>query len=432
MKNAGLILVILLVMAYSAGCGKQPADRSNVSGGGLESTRSDTTHQEVYRDHIRYTKGPEGLTVIDYTGEEIEVIIPSGIDDTPVIRIDDMAFKNDSLIKKIVIGEGISGIGRMAFANCESLESIEIPASVTEIGEGAFAGCTSLKEISISEANPSYRFEGGSLFNGDGTLLHSYIAGRGETSYAVPEGVTEIGAYSFALCEGVLSVELPESVREIGDSAFYMCKSLKEVNLPSGLAVIDDSAFLFCESLEQAVIPESVTRIGIEAFSWCGQLKDFQIAEGNKAYTFEDGVLFNRDKTRLCAYMQTNRRETYVVPEGVTEIGEKAFSDCAELKTVILPDQLEIIGDSAFSNCIAIEKIVIPEGVSELRAGTFSGCISLKNVVIPDSVTSFGEGVFGSSMMGMLPRSQELVLTVGENSAALEYARAANIDVEIR
>lgn len=454
MKKIGFVLTILFMMLYSAGCGKQPSAALSGSEGDSQSTLSDIKSQEVYRDHIRYILEPEGLTVIDYTGEEAEVIIPSAVDEIPVVRIDDMAFKNDTFLKKIVLAEGINEIGKMAFANCEGLELIEIPASVTMIEGGVFAGCTSLKEIFISEANSSYRFDGSSLLGREGALLHSYISGGGETSYTVPEGVTEIGSYSFALCEGLLSIELLEGVEEIGDSAFFMCESLKTVNFPSGLTAIGDNAFLFCESLEQAVIPETVIRIGSEAFGGCGQLKDFRIAEGNEAYVFEDGVLFSRDKTRLCAYMQTNPRETYDVPESVTEIGEKAFSNCG-LKAVKLPKRLTKIGDGAFENCFslnkvelpdgvtdigknafsscaAMEKIVIPDGVTELRAGTFSGCISLKNIVIPDSVTSFGEGVFGSSRLGTLPQSYELVLTVGENSAALKYAREAEIAVEIR
>lgn len=432
MKKISFTMVILILLLCLAGCGKQPTVQNAEPEGMAGNSQSEAESREVYRDHIRYTAGNDGLTVIGYIGEETELEIPSEVDGMPVVRIQDAAFLNESLISRIVLAEGIREIGTRAFTNCEGLETIEIPASVTAIGDRAFAGCTSLKEISISASNSAYRFDDGGLFSRDGTLLHSYIPGKGRTFCSVPEGVTRIGSYSFALCDGLERVVLPDTLREIEEGAFFMCTSLREVNLPYGLTAIGDSAFLFCKSLEQAVIPGTVTAIGSEAFSQCSRLVTFKVADDNENYVFEDGVLFNRDKTRLCAYMQTNRRETYTVPEGVTEIGEKAFSSCTALKTVVLPDSLKTIGDGAFEDCSALEQMVIPDGVAELRSRTFSGCVSLKNLVIPDSVVSFDERIFGVSRNDILSRSQGLVLTVGENSAALEYAEAAKIDVEIK
>ena len=58
-------------------------------------------------------------------------------------------YNSVSNIKKIVIKQGVAGIGDCAFSNCGSLTSITIPSSVTSIGGGAFYRCTSLTSITI-------------------------------------------------------------------------------------------------------------------------------------------------------------------------------------------------------------------------------------------------------------------------------------------
>ena len=52
-------------------------------------------------------------------------------------------------IKKIVIEDGVTSIGRCAFNNCKSLTSVTIPNSVTYINLYAFKECVSLTSITI-------------------------------------------------------------------------------------------------------------------------------------------------------------------------------------------------------------------------------------------------------------------------------------------
>ena len=41
--------------------------------------------------------------------------------------------------------------------------------------------------------------------------------------------------------------------------------------------------------------------------------------------------------------------------EGIKSIGERAFSECPDLKNVILPSSVTKIGDRAFSSCKSLE-----------------------------------------------------------------------------
>ena len=46
-----------------------------------------------------------------------------------------------SSIKRVIIGDGVTTIGRFAFSGCSSLTSVTIPNSVTTIGAYAFGAC---------------------------------------------------------------------------------------------------------------------------------------------------------------------------------------------------------------------------------------------------------------------------------------------------
>ena len=66
-------------------------------------------------------------------------------------EMDDYRFSpwSDSGVKRIIIGDGVTTIGRSAFSGCSSLTSVTIPNSVTTIGQAAFYDCGSLTSVNI-------------------------------------------------------------------------------------------------------------------------------------------------------------------------------------------------------------------------------------------------------------------------------------------
>ena len=84
---------------------------------------------------------------------------------------------------------------------------------------------------------------------------------------------------------------------------------------------------------------------------------------------------------------------SFIIPEGVTEIGIEAFERCSSLKNITLPEGLKKIWDYAFEDCTSLESIIIPESVTEIGIGAFGGCTSLKKVSLPKKF-KLGHGVF--------------------------------------
>ena len=83
-----------------------------------------------------------------------------------------------------------------------------------------------------------------------------------------------------------------------------------------------------------------------------------------------------------------------VVPDGVTEIGERAFEDRSDLTSVSLPGSMTTINEWAFCGCHGLTEITFPEKMASIGEGTFFGCFRLTSVTLPESVTSIGNRAF--------------------------------------
>ena len=237
----------------------------------------------------------------------------------------------------------------MLFLGCTSLASITIPNSVKYIDEEVFYGCTSLAEINVGSDNANYSSENGVLFNKAKTVLIKYPAGKTNTEYVIPNSVYGIREEVFENCTSLTSITIPDSVTIIAVGAFYGCESLTEISVSSE----------------------------------------------NADYSSENGVLFNKDKTKIVRYPVGKKDLSYSIPDSVTSIGEEAFRYCALLTSVTIPDGVTSIGEGAFGDCTSLTSITIGNGVTSIGRIAFSDCISLTSVTIPNSVTSIEDYAFG-------------------------------------
>ncbi len=89
---------------------------------------------------------------------------------------------------------------------------------------------------------------------------------------------------------------------------------------------------------------------------------------------------------------------TYIVyvslPDGLINIGNKAFSECRRLRSVNIPNSVTSIGYNAFVQCQSLLAVTIPNNVTSIGGSAFYGCSSLTSVDIPNGVTSIGSDAF--------------------------------------
>jgi len=286
-------------------------------------------------------------------------------------------------IKSVVIDYGVTYIGLNAFSNCESLTSVELSYGVTTIGQSAFSNCDSLATITLPDSVTSIRND--AFYDCDG--LKTVI---------IPDNVSTIGRNAFYSCDSLESVAFSENLISVGEGAFGYCTKLQAVyinNLAAWCRIdfgdsfgnpLRDNGKLYLNNQEitAVTVPDGVTRIGNYAFSY-DELTSVTIP--NSVTIIGDG-----------AFHGCRKLEKVIIPESVKIIGKNAFRFCRSIVSVLLHDGVTSIGEAAFSSCISLESVKIPYGVTVVEKELFSGCEKLTSVTIPDSVIRIGDSAFST------------------------------------
>ena len=128
-------------------------------------------------------------------------------------------------------------------------------------------------------------------------------------------------------------------------------------------------------------IPNGVTSIGENAFSGCTNLTSVNIP---------DSVTNIQRK----AFQNCSSLESITIGNSVAIIDYSAFYGCSSLSSITIGNGVTIIGSTVFKNCTNLANINIPNSVTSIGDGAFSGCTSLASITIPNSVKGIGNGVF--------------------------------------
>lgn len=218
--------------------------------------------------------------------------------------------------------------------------------------------------------------------NRDPVLIKS---GKCPTFYHIPDGVTTIEDYAFAVCTGLKTVSIPDSVISIGNGAFSCCESLESIYLPNDIYSIGNNTFYNCGSLTTIRIPDNVKKIGNEAFAHCYNLVSIQISK-------------NVTSIGELAFMRCGKLSSIYIPDSVKFIGDGAFSCCESLTSIHLPTGITSIGKDLFYLCKKLKSIIVPNNVTTIGEQAF-WFTDLKSINFPDSISSIGEGAFGNTLL---------------------------------
>lgn len=165
----------------------------------------------------------ENKKLIEYTGNSEVVKIPKGVK-----VIDDIVFRGENKIRKIVMPNTVRTIGKEAFDSCERLIEIKFSKKLTKIGDYAFSNCTRMKK------------------------------------YNLPKTVKSIGKCAFRWNYSLKTVNVPKKVKTIQFATFEDCVNLKKVNMKS-VTSIERRAFCGDKKLKKVKLNKKV-KVGKKAF----------------------------------------------------------------------------------------------------------------------------------------------------------------------
>ncbi len=184
----------------------------------------------------------------------------------------------------------------------------------------------------------------------------------------------------------------PMSDYSDGQSPFSDDERIETVVIGPNVSSIGAYAFSGCCCISSMELQSSVYDINGTAFQWCDSLSSIILSEDNNHFAFKEGVLYNREFTKLIFCIK--RKDSVVIPDTVKQIGPFAFAGCSNLSSITIPDSVTEIGVHAFDECTNLSSITIPDSVKELGEYSFNNCRGLTSVVISNSVTEIGAFTF--------------------------------------
>ena len=230
--------------------------------------------------------------------------------------------------------------------------------------------------------------------------------------------IVSLGDYAFEGCSNLSFIDVTH-VNSLGEYVF-LNSGLKAIELYN-IDTVPSGCFFSCEELTNVVLPNTLTKIESGAFSECTKLTSLKIPEG---VTSIEGSAFNT--TGFVTVGLADSGMGLELPNSLTNIGQLAFFQCADLTTVILPNNVVTVGTQAFSQCDKLTHfrfsnsmtatgegifsmneailsvgpvgsgagIEITDSIKTISKSAFSSCTALISVDLPNTVTTIQDFAF--------------------------------------
>ena len=337
-------------------------------------------------------------------------------------------------IKQIVIGKGITYIGKFNFFWCNKLETVtfEEGSQLERIGWGAF-GYSSLPQI------------------------------------AIPDSVTRLDGYAFYYCSNLSSVQISESscLTSLGECVFKADTKLTSLYIPDGmnnigwgifenaianvtLSVAENSyAQTYAERYGIAYVTRTA-KPAVVASGFCGESAAWVLTSDGVLKITGSGPMADNETNHApweaCKYLikqvmigkdityigkfnffWCNRLETVTFEEGsqLERIGWGAFG-YSSLKTIAIPDSVTRLDGYAFYYCTKLNEVAISEDsiLESIGEYAFKGDTTLLSLYIPNTVTEIEDRILQDAL--------NIVLSVAANSYAQAYAEKLGYAYTVR
>ena len=259
--------------------------------------------------------------------------------------------------------DGVTALGYRTFYGCTALERVSIPVSVTEIGKESFTQCPALTEVQY-----------------DGMV-------GGWNKIAIGEG-------NDCLTDEIVKYKVCAEHEIVVEPAVAPTCTTDGYTESSSCAVCGE-VFAARES-----IPATGHKVTNGVCAVCGEAMDWYYDAATGTLTVCCAGAMEDYNGELDAPWDDLREEIkhVVIADGVTRIGNAAFSVCPALETVTISDSVTEIGELAFQLCKELKEAELPEGLVTIGGGAFNGCYDLKTVYIPASVLEIGDAAFAGGL----------------------------------
>ncbi len=303
--------------------------------------------------------------------------------------------------ERIVVEKGAEEIEKDFFERFYSVKQILIPATV-KTEEDFIGNCEKLEMIYVDSLSPYLTAENGVLYNKSKTKLIKYPAMLKSEKFIVPETVTDIYYDAFWYADSLTEIVLPPNLNPIEYPSFWFsdCENLERIVISdeNQYYCTDSQGVLYNKAMTEIisvpanfgkfVVPDSVTvfgggaiegkikelvigenlelREGFSLEAGAESIEKIEVAEGNRYYSSENGVLYNKDKTELIWYPAQKPDRSFTVPDTVETVG---FINNKNLEELILSDSVRTMYGVSLVFCDSLKKLHFGKNMEKLIFG---------------------------------------------------------------
>ncbi len=285
-------------------------------------------------DYVQISDSDFGVSINSYHGDATHLLIPQHIDGLLVVSIKMYAFEASDLIE-VWIPNSITRINRHTFYQSESLEAVRF--------YGDYFG-TIEKVMAASE-------------------FEAYLDEYADICEVAYEDSTEETVIYEGGCPMIKSTK-GESVF-VGDVEYvsYFVIVQADMLLETSFGILDQYAFEGATSLKTIEISAHIRMVNGMSFTGLPNLEEIIVHEDNQYYTFEEGILYNKDMTGII-YVPSSTTEDnpiFTVPSLVDTILPFAFYDNQTVEEIQIPETVTNIFSTAFERTPALSSIQVDQ-----------------------------------------------------------------------
>ena len=344
-------------------------------------------------------------------------------------------FHNYPTIKQLVLGGELLDIPQSCFMGCSGIEEVifEDGNKIATIGTDAFQGCSSLKSIELPATITSVPMN---LLLGCSKLESVNFLGE----------ITSIQQSAFNGCAALHNFTFPATLKTIAASAFYNSGLTGVIELPEGVTSVGTNAFAGANAITGIKLPSTLATIGNAAFGPIENLASIELADGNSAFTVNNGVLTNAAGTRLLVtahegeigttinngtietidnYGMAYSPFTDVNLSSLVEIGNFGFYRAAikeftykagmivnpnaflesDLETLNTEEGAREIPQNLCANCTKLTTVNISNTVTNMFQDAFAGCTALKHMDLGANINYMEKGSVPATIESLTVRN---------------------------
>lgn len=329
-------------------------------------------------------------------------------------------------VTSISLPDGLRYVGPAVFSGCYSLTSISFPETLEKVADDFLNDrITPVMTMRGAGGNDWFDVDKALIAKGcaeDGGDKLIKFAARGIERYTVPSSVSVLAPFAFASSD-VKQVDFSQSAVTTLPAGCFSYSKVEALDLTGVTCLLSDGlpewdgmpfwgrteiwgdapAIVGCENLTVLENYGALTfvgngmfsgtgltsfeigadmQMGEFCFSYCNSLEAINVADGHKALSSVDGVLFDKNKETLKIYPAAKKGAAYTVPASVVIVSDGAFLNQRHLENVTFAEDSACVslGYSAFLRMAKLKTITLPASLESMGAASLGYNHSLEKI----------------------------------------------------